>query len=80
MRWVFKKNTENDNIIEIGYSHNNDDCDGIIIYDKKLQILNIKKYSDGCDEYDSKRAFQFIYGLLEEDNVLTFKKHIICTG
>lgn len=80
MRWTFKKNFENAEIIEIGYSHgNNEKCDGVIIYEKSTNTLNVKKHSQGCDEYDSKRTYQFIYGLLDTGN-LSFEKYIICTG
>ena len=80
MRWTFKKINENDLNVLIGYSHgHNESCDGIILYDKKAKKLDIEKLSEGCDRYDSERAFQYIYGLLSH-NELTTEPRLICTG
>ena len=80
MRWVFKKNSENQNVIEIGYSYGTDDsCDGVITYDKSKEELKLKRLSESASELKSERAFQYIYGLLD-DNELTYKKYIVCTG
>lgn len=80
MRWTFKKNTESSTIIYIGYSYGFDEsCDGVIVYDKKKEEAIIEKHSKTCDEFDSKRALQFVYGLIEDDQ-LNFEKYTICTG
>lgn len=80
MRWTFRKNNEDVNTIEIGYSYGSDEtCDGVIIYEKDTEDVFVKKHSYSCDEFESKRAFQFIYGLIE-DKKLTSKKYILCTG
>lgn len=80
MVWYTKKTYEDEEIIDISYSHEtNDKCDGLLTYDKKSEDISIKLLSENTNEKTTNRLFPIIYGLLSE-NGLTEQKRRIATG
>lgn len=79
MKWTVKKINENTSSILIGYSYLTDECDGLIFYDKSTEAFSVNKQSVSCDDFESKRLYQFLYGIIE-DKKLTDKKYNIVTG
>lgn len=86
MIWTLKKISEDDKVINIGYSYeDNYSCDGLIVYDKKANTMELVKVSPvpGKDEryakFVGKRAFQFAFSLMYK-NMLTEKPYTVVTG
>lgn len=86
MIWTLKKISEDDKVINIGYSYEkNHSCDGLIVYDKKANTMKLVKVSPvpGEDEefakFAGKRAFQFAFSLMYK-NMLTEKPYTVVTG
>lgn len=80
MNWYFKKNWENDTLIEIGYSHEkNNACDGVMIYDKITEEPSLKFLSKGPTLKISQRGFQFVCSLIR-NNKLTEQVYNVRTG
>ena len=86
MIWTLKKISEDDKVINIGYSYeDNYSCDGLIVYDKKTDTMKLVKVSpvpgenDGFAKFVGEKAFYFARGLLNE-NKLTEKPYTVVTG
>lgn len=78
MIWNVKKTKENEKEILIAYSHS-ESLDGVISYDKEKEFFEIKIQATDCDEYDSRRIFQFLYGMIMK-NILSFDSYSIVIG
>jgi hypothetical protein len=79
VKWTVVKNSENSSVIIIGYSYITDECDGIIEYNKSNETFSVIKRANGCDDFDTKRLFQFLFGLIEDEK-LSEKKYNIVIG
>lgn len=80
MNWHFKKNSEINGIIEVGYSfEQNETCDGIIIYEKSSKKPVIKKLSNGSSLGVAQRGSRFLHCLIGEDK-LTERVFNVRTG
>jgi hypothetical protein len=74
MNWWYKKLYEDEKIIRVAYSYEeNQSCDGILVYNKETKAITVEKMSDGADEFDTGRAKQHLYGCIR-DNLLSFDK------
>lgn len=86
MIWTVKKISEDDTFINIGYSYEeNQNCDGLILYNKNNKTFELKKispiegYSEKKCRWFGERTFQFLHGLIRL-NRLTYKPYRIVTG
>lgn len=80
MNWHFKKNSETDEIIEVGYSYEkNNACDGVIVYNKSTREPSLKVLSVGSSAATAQRAFQFVCSLIK-NNCLTENVFNVRTG
>jgi hypothetical protein len=64
--------------IIIAYSKG-ESFDGSIRYDKQKRTFEVISLASDCDEFDSKRLFQFLYGLVNQ-NTLSFKPYSVRIG
>ena len=78
MSWKVKKLEETEFFIVIGYSKNSS-FDGKIKFDKLNESFELVSVADGCDEFESKRLFQFLYTLIAQ-NTLSFQTYSIKIG
>jgi hypothetical protein len=76
--WNVKKTSEDIKEIMIAFSKGKS-FDGSIRYDKQKQTFEIISLAGDCDEYDSKRLFQFLYGLIIQ-NTLSFEPYSVRIG
>lgn len=80
MNWYFKKMSETEDIIEIGFSYGvNETCDGILLYDKKTLMPTVVKNSEGPNEYANRKCGQFVHHLVR-DNKLSEQVVRVCSG
>lgn len=80
MIWHVKINNENTQIINIGYSYEeNSSIDGVIEFDKKKRNFEIKSLSEGCSEFNSKRLFPHLWGLMKRKK-LTEQTYRVVAG
>ena len=79
MVWWIVKKRETEDIIEIGFSYERGEPNGVVIYDKKADKLTVTKAPDNCSGVIAKGVCQFIWGLMEDGN-LTEKGYWIITG
>lgn len=78
MIWNVKKNKETEQLILIAYSKDSS-FDGIIEFYKPSEEFKIITKANDCDEFDSKRLFQFLYALIKQ-NTLSFEPYSIRIG
>lgn len=78
MIWNVKKIKETESAISIGFSKN-DSLDGLIDFDKKTEQFDLVSIAKDCDEFESKRLFQFLYTLILQ-NILSFHPYSIRLG
>ena len=85
MIWFFKKVSEDENIIIIGYSFQEDTCDGRIIYNKKThektlaKVYLVKNYDEEFSLFVGEKAFQYLNRLVRK-NMITEKPITISIG
>ena len=80
MRWYIKKNSETPEEILIDYSHEaNDTCDGLISFNKVSHHFEIRRLSDGSDEFITEWLYRHAIGYIE-DGTLGEKKRIVAIG
>lgn len=78
MIWNVKKIKETESVISIGFSKN-ESFDGLIEYDKNTEQFELVSIANDCDEFESKRLFQFLYTLIQQ-NILSFQPYSIRLG
>ena len=78
MIWYVKKIEENEDHIIIEFSKSVI-YDGRIRYDRKRECFTAISIPKDCDEFDRKRLFQFLYGLIDQ-NKISFNLYSIRTG
>lgn len=78
MVWNVKKVEENEKSIFVGYSKDSS-CDGRIEYAKDKEEFKILHLAKDCDEFESKRLFQFLYALIGQ-GTLSFQEYSVRTG
>ena len=78
MIWNVKKIKETETTILIGFSKN-DSFDGLIKYNKNAEQFELVSIANDCDEFESKRLFQFLYTLIQQ-NMLSVKPYSIRIG
>lgn len=75
MMWFFKKISEDDKVVNIGYSYLEDTCDGLIIYNKKThektlsKVYLVKNYDEDFSLYVGKKAFRFLDRLIANNMI-----------
>ena len=79
MRWWIVKKRETDDIIEIAFSYEDGNPDGIVIYNKRANELTVTKAPDNCSKIIAKKVCQYIWGLMRTGK-LTEKGYWIITG
>lgn len=78
MNWNVKKIEETEALIIIGFSKNSS-FDGRIKYDKVKECFELISVAKDCNEFESKRLFQFLYTLIAQ-NRLSYNPYSIVTG
>ena len=78
MVWNVKKMEETENSIVIAYSRSSS-FDGRIKFDKQKENFELLSIANDCDEFESKRLFQFLYTLIIQ-NTLSFQSYSIRIG
>ena len=68
MLWNVKKLQEDDWSILIGFSKDHS-FDGKIKFNKTTEQFEIISTSNDCDEFESRRLFQFLYTLILQDTL-----------
>lgn len=76
--WNVKKVEETEESIIIAYSKNTY-LDGRIKFDKQNENFQLFAVANDCDEFESKRLFQFLYALIIQ-NTLSFQVYSIRIG
>ena len=78
MIWNVKKIKETETTNLIGFSKN-DSFDGLIKYNNNAEQFELVSIANDCDELESKRLFQFLYTLIQQ-NMLSVKPYSIRLG
>lgn len=79
MMWWIAKKKETKEAIEIAFSYQCDDADGIAVFDKKTKKLTLVKEPDNCKDILTERVFQFVWALMKRGE-LTTKGRWVITG
>lgn len=78
MVWTVKQQNSDNSLISYSFEQN-EQCDGLISYDKQSDKLEIKRLSSGADDFDTKRLFPHLHRLIDK-NTLSDKPYRIVTG